>query len=113
MRVLLFAWRARRATHKGYDIVHSHMNGWCGDVEVVHVTPVRYNWRVRALPGITRLLYYHILRVQAYLRLETRRVSAMPGHRTVAVSGVNVDTLKQTYGQPHYFTTLPTGLSPS
>lgn len=111
MRVLLFAWRARRATRKGYDIVHSHMNGWCGDVEVVHVTPVRYNWRVRALPGIKRLLSYTSLRVQAYLRLEARRVAARPGHRTVAVSGLIAEQLKQAYGQHLSFPIIPPGVS--
>src|SRR3546814_18744346 len=43
VRVLLFACRVRRLSRKGYDIVHSHTNGWCGDIEVVHVTPVLYN----------------------------------------------------------------------
>src|SRR3546814_7535451 len=88
IRVLLFAVRARRATRKGYDIVHSHMNGYCGDIEVVHVTPVRYNWRVRKLPELKRLLSYTSLRVQTYLGLEARRVAQRPGHRTVAVSGL-------------------------
>src|SRR5690606_16124600 len=37
MRSLFFAVQARRLTRDGFDIVHSHMNGWCGDVEVVHV----------------------------------------------------------------------------
>lgn len=111
MRVLLFAWRARRATRKGYDIVHSHMNGWCGDVEVVHVTPVRYNWRVRPLPGIKRLLSHVSLRVQAYLRLEARRVAARPGHRTVAVSGLIAEQLKQAYGQHLSFPIIPPGVS--
>src|SRR5690606_8703753 len=41
LRVLAFALRARRATRGRFDIVHSHTNGYCGDIEVVHVTPVR------------------------------------------------------------------------
>lgn len=98
VRVLLFAWRARRATRGAYDIVHSHMNGWCGDIEVVHVTPVRYNWRVRPLPALKRLLSYISLRVQTYLRLEARRVAPRAGHRTVAVSGLIAEQLQQAYG---------------
>ncbi|NYT63139.1 glycosyltransferase family 4 protein [Alcaligenaceae bacterium] len=98
IRVLLFAWRARRATRGAYDIVHSHMNGWCGDIEVVHVTPVRYNWRVRPLPVVKRMLSYISLRVQTYLNLEARRVASRPGHRTVAVSGLIAEQLRQAYG---------------
>lgn len=52
IRGILFARKAAKATAQGFDIVHSHMNGWCGDVEVVHVTPVRFNWRVRPLPWL-------------------------------------------------------------
>jgi glycosyltransferase involved in cell wall biosynthesis len=111
IRVLLFAWRARRATRNGYDIVHSHMNGWCGDIEVVHVTPVRYNWRVRTLPEIKRLLSYTSLRVQTYLGLEARRVAPRPGHRTVAVSGLIAEQLKQAYGQNLSFPIIPPGVS--
>jgi glycosyltransferase involved in cell wall biosynthesis len=111
IRVLLFAWRARRATRNGYDIVHSHMNGWCGDIEVVHVTPVRYNWRVRTLPEIKRLLSYTSLRVQTYLGLEARRIASRPGHRTVAVSGLIAEQLKQAYGQNLSFPIIPPGVS--
>lgn len=111
VRVLLFAVRARRATREGFDIVHSHMNGWCGDIEVVHVTPVRYNWRVRPLPALKRWLSRASLRVQTYLRLEARRVAARPGHRTVAVSGLIADQLQQAYGAELSFPVIPPGVS--
>ncbi|NYT59055.1 glycosyltransferase family 4 protein [Alcaligenaceae bacterium] len=110
LRVLLFAIRVRRLTRKGYDIVHSHTNGWCGDIEVVHVTPVRYNWRVRALPTTKRLLSYVSLRVQTYLALEARRVAPSPGHRTVAVSGLIAEQLTQAYGQKD-FPIIPPGVT--
>ena len=47
MRVLYFAWRAE-AHARPFDIVHSHMNGWAGEIQVMHVTPVRYNRLTRA-----------------------------------------------------------------
>ena len=50
MRVLYFAWRADRLTRGRFDIVHSHMNGWAGEIQVMHVTPVRYNRLTRAKP---------------------------------------------------------------
>lgn len=111
LRVLLFAIRVRRLTRTGYDIVHSHTNGWCGDIEVVHVTPVRYNWRVRALPTMKRLLSYVSLRVQTYLTLEARRVAQRPAHRTVAVSGLIAEQLAQAYGQGLDFPIIPPGVT--
>ncbi len=111
IRVLLFAIRARLATRNGYDIVHSHMNGWCGDIEVVHVTPVRFNWRVRPLPVLKRLLSRVSLRVQTYLGLEARRVAQRPAHRTVAVSGLIAEQLKQAYGESFYCPIIPPGVS--
>lgn len=110
VRVLLFAWRARHATRKGYDIVHSHMNGWCGDIEVVHVSPVRFNWRVRPMAWHKRCLSYISLRVLTYLQLEARRVAPRPGHRTVAVSGLIADQLKQAYGLGLISPVIPPGV---
>ena len=111
LRVLIFACRVRRLTRKGYDIVHSHTNGWCGDIEVVHVTPVRYNWRVRPLPALKKLLSFFSLRVQTYLGLEARRVKARPAHRTVAVSGLIMEQLQQAYGHDRSFPVIPPGVS--
>lgn len=100
IRVWLFARRAARATRQGFDIVHSHMNGWCGDIEVVHVTPVRYRWRVQPMPVIKRLLSFVSPRVQTYLGLEARRVAMRPAHRVVAVSQLIARQLEEAYGKP-------------
>lgn len=113
MRVLLFAWRARRLTREGFDIVHSHMNGWCGDIEVIHVTPVRYNWRVKPMGWLKRALSYVSPRVQTYLQLEARRVASRPGHRVVAVSGLIADQLQQAYGPVQSLPVIPPGVSPA
>ena len=110
LRVLLFAWRARHATRGRFDIVHSHMNGWCGDVEVVHVTPVRYNWRVKPLPWLKRLTSYISPRVQTYLSLEKRRVAPRTGHRTVAVSALIATQLQQAYGPQRQFPVIAPGV---
>ncbi|HLT99397.1 MAG TPA: glycosyltransferase family 4 protein [Burkholderiaceae bacterium] len=110
LRVLLFAIRARRATRGRFDIVHSHMNGFCGDVEVVHVTPVRYNWRVRSLPFLKRLTSYISPRVQTYLGLEGLRLRERPGHRAVAVSELIATQLRQAYGAQRNFAVVPPGV---
>ena len=98
VRVTLFARRAAGATRARYDIVHSHMNGWCGDVEVIHVTPVRFRWRVRPMAAARRLLSYLSPRVGAYLWLEARRVRPRPAHRVVAVSQLIAQQLSRAYG---------------
>lgn len=110
LRVLVFAIRARRATRSGFDIVHSHMNGFCGDIEVVHVTPVRYNWRVRPLPNMKRWLSYVSVRVQTYLRLEQARLRVGPGRRAVAVSELIAEQLRQAYGASRQFPVVPPGV---
>ena len=110
LRVALFARRARKQTQGRFDIVHSHVNGCCGDVEVIHVTPVRYNWRVRPLPWLKRLSSYLSPRVQTYLWLEARRVQLRSGHRVVAVSMLTHEQLRQAYGDAQDYPVIPPGV---
>ncbi|MFA7436859.1 glycosyltransferase family 4 protein [Castellaniella sp.] len=98
VRVWLFARRAARLVRARHDIVHSHMNGWCGDIEVVHVTPVRTRWCQGSLPRHKRWLARFSLRVQTYLHLEARRMAQRAGHRVVAVSRLIASQLEQAYG---------------
>ena len=111
IRVLMFARRASALTHEGFDIVHSHMNGWCGDIEVVHVTPVRFNWRVKPMGWFKRVMSHISPRVQTYLRLEALRVAERPGHRVVAVSSLIADQLQQAYGKNRVFPVIPPGVT--
>lgn len=41
---LWFATASWWATRRGFDVVHSHENTWHGDVQTVHVLPVKYNF---------------------------------------------------------------------
>lgn len=111
VRVLWFAIRVRRLTRDQFDIVHSHVNGYCGDVEVVHVIPVRYNWRVRQLSPIKYFLSFFSPRVQAYLRLERARLRGRPGHRVVAVSELIAERLRMAYGKQRQFPVVPPGVA--
>lgn len=97
MRVLYFAWKADRLTRGRYDIVHSHMNGWAGEIQVMHVTPVRYNRLTRAKP-LKRVLAWLSPRLATYLLLEKFRVRRAPARRVVAVSGLIMDQLHRSYG---------------
>ncbi|HEY9269808.1 glycosyltransferase family 4 protein [Achromobacter sp.] len=97
MRVLYFACRADRLTRGRYDIVHSHMNGWAGEIQVMHVTPVRYNRLTRVKP-LQRLTAWLSPRLATYLLLEKLRVRRAPARRVVAVSGLIMDQLHRSYG---------------
>lgn len=98
MRVLYFAWRADRLTRGRYDIVHSHMNGWAGEIQVMHVTPVRYNCVTRVRP-LRRLSAWLSPRLATYLMLEKLRIRKAPKRRVVAVSGLIMDQLHRSYGE--------------
>ena len=110
LRVLVFAVRTYRTTCRRFDIVHSHMNGYCGDVEVVHVTPVRYKWRVRPLSAVKRCLSWISPRVPTYLWLESARLRQRPGHSVVGVSKLIAEQLEQAYGNERSFPVIPPGV---
>ncbi|MDP3701077.1 MAG: glycosyltransferase family 4 protein [Hylemonella sp.] len=77
------------ATRRGFDVVHSHENTWHGQVQTVHVLPVKYNlfhgrtgWRLA-------LRWFKVLtspRLLVYLWLEHMRYAAAPGRQIVATS---------------------------
>src|SRR5690606_14464751 len=110
IRGILFARQGAKATAQGFGIVHSHMNGWCGDVEVVHVTPVRFNWRGRPLPLLKKLGSYFSPRVWGYLGLEKRGLRPGP-HAVVAVSGLIAEQLQQAYGSVHDYPVIAPGVA--
>lgn len=78
------------ATRRGFDVVHSHENVWHGQVQTVHVLPVKYNifhdrtgWR-RLLRGLKVLTSPRLL---AYLWLEHLRFRVRDGRCIVIASG--------------------------
>ncbi|TRM49531.1 glycosyltransferase family 4 protein [Achromobacter sp. LC458] len=97
MRVLYFALRADRLTRGRFDIVHSHMNGWAGEIQVMHVTPVRYN-RVARVNPVQGFRAWLSPRLATYLLLEKLRVRQSPTRHVVAVSGLIMDQLHRSYG---------------
>jgi UDP-glucose:(heptosyl)LPS alpha-1,3-glucosyltransferase len=97
LRVLYFAWRAHRLTRGRFDIVHSHMNGWAGHVQVLHVVPERYKYWIRArLPK--RIANLLAPRTLAYMLLERARLRPAAGRRAVAVSGMIAAQSREAYG---------------
>lgn len=114
IRSYFFARAAARLSADNFDIVHSHMNGWCGHVEVVHVMPVRFAWRVMPISWVKKLSSRTSLRIGMYLWLERARVRQRKAHRVVAVSNLIADQLHQSYDQlfpgAHY-TVIPPGVN--
>ncbi len=86
---LTFAFSSWWQTRKGFDVVHSHENTWHGQVQTIHVRPLRYNllygkrgWK-RALVW---LKVWTSPRLATYVWLEGARFARRPGRRIVATS---------------------------
>jgi len=104
MNQWLFAREAARLTRTGFDIVHSHENGWAGQVQTVHVRPMRQN----LLPpgsGLVRRVAQWLkivtsLRLMTYLRLEAARFRC-PGRAIGVVSATLRDEMAASYPASH------------
>jgi glycosyltransferase involved in cell wall biosynthesis len=86
---LWFATMTWWATRRGFDVVHSHENTWHGEVQTVHVLPVKYNL-FHARGGLRLVLrWIKVLtspRLLAYLALERARYAPRPGRQVVVTS---------------------------
>lgn len=86
---LWFATATWWATRRGFDVVHSHENTWHGDVQTVHVMPVKYNL-FQGRHGVRRVLRWIKVvtspRLLAYLGLERARYAPRPGRQVVVTS---------------------------
>ena len=93
-------WMTRRHDGKGFDVVHSHENTWHGQVQTVHVLPIKHNlfngktgWRKAAT-------WFKVLtspRLLAYLALERGRFAAQPNRHVVVTSPSLLAIFKATY----------------
>ncbi len=86
---LLFAMATWWQTRKGFDVVHSHENTWHGQVQTVHVRPLRHNL-LHGRRGLDRALRWLkvclSLRLISYIFLEGARFKRRPGRAIVATS---------------------------
>jgi UDP-glucose:(heptosyl)LPS alpha-1,3-glucosyltransferase len=112
LRLWYFAWRARRLTRGRFDIVHSHVSAGVGNVQVVHVTPVRYKRCHGARPA-KRFLAWLSPRVVTYLWLERKRVQAVSGPGLVAVSALIAQQMRESYGGGLAIDIIPPGVYPA
>jgi glycosyltransferase involved in cell wall biosynthesis len=95
-----FAVTSWWATRAGFDVVHSHENTWHGQVQTVHVLPIKYNlfqgrsgWRLA-------LRWFKVLtspRLLVYLGFEHLRYALREGRRIVVTSNSLRSIMVQTY----------------
>ncbi len=86
---LWYAFATWRATRRGFDVVHSHENTWHGQVQTIHVKPVRHNLLV-GRSGLRRVLAWLKIalspRLITYVALEAARFRVRPGQQVVVTS---------------------------
>ena len=86
---LWFATRTWWLTRKGFDVVHSHENTWHGDVQTVHVLPVKPNLFYGRTGWVRALRWIKVMtspRLLTYLFLERFRYAKRPGRQVVVTS---------------------------
>jgi glycosyltransferase involved in cell wall biosynthesis len=97
---LYFAWKTWRVTRQGFDIVHSHENTWHGNVQTVHVLPVKHTLFAGKQGVALALRWLKVLtspRLLAYLWLEKRRYAWALKKRVVCASSSLKAVLQATY----------------
>jgi glycosyltransferase involved in cell wall biosynthesis len=104
-------WATGRSLGRGFDIIHSHENTWHGDVQTVHVLPVRYTLFSGRTGVKLALRWFKVLtspRLLAYLWLEKMRYSVRRGRAVVAISPSLQKVFTQTYPEAAEMTALIT-----
>ena len=88
------------ATRRGFDVVHSHENTWHGDVQTVHVLPVKYNLFKGRIGWRLMLRWIKVVsspRLLVYLGLERLRYAARPGRQVIVTSDSLAVIMASTY----------------
>lgn len=97
---LWFAWATARATRHGFDLIHSHENTWHGQIQTIHVLPIKHNL-FRDMTGVRKLLRtVKVLtspRLLAYLWLEHARYRSSLGKTLMVTSASLRDVMIKTH----------------
>jgi UDP-glucose:(heptosyl)LPS alpha-1,3-glucosyltransferase len=100
INLLWYALTTWWATRRGFDIVHSHESTWHGQVQTVHVLPLKYNL-FQARTGWRRSLRWLKVatspRLLAYLLMEYFRFAPGPRKAIVVTSPTLKVLVNQTY----------------
>jgi UDP-glucose:(heptosyl)LPS alpha-1,3-glucosyltransferase len=98
LRLWLFSSRCNQLTRTGFDIIHSHTNAGLANIQLMHVSPVRYR-RFFNRTFVQKLLVWLRPVQLAYLWMESQAVKAAPGHVLIAVAPLVSQQLKLAYGE--------------
>ena len=93
---LWFATATWWVTRTGFDVVHSHENTWHGNVQTVHVLPIKYNLfngRTGWTLALRCLKVMTSPRLLVYLLLERMRYAVRKGRAVVLIS----ETLRKSF----------------
>ena len=97
---LWFAFATWRQTRTGFDVVHSHENTWHGQVQTVHVLPVRHTLFAGKVGVARAMRWLKVItspRLLAYLWLEAARFKPRARQRIVATSEALRAVIANTY----------------
>ena len=97
---LWFAACTWRLTRTGFDVVHSHENTWHGNVQTVHVLPVKYNLFKRVKGWRLFVNWIKVAtspRLLVYLGLERFRFSFCSNKKVVVTSDSLRSIVETTY----------------
>jgi len=98
LRLWLVSARCRALTQTGFDITHSHTNAGSANIQLMHVSPVRYRRFFNRTLFQKFLVWLTPVQV-AYLWLEAQAVRPAPGHVLVTVAPLVKQQLQLAYGQ--------------
>jgi UDP-glucose:(heptosyl)LPS alpha-1,3-glucosyltransferase len=93
----LFSARCHELAQTGFDITHSHTNAGSANIQLMHVSPVRYR-RFFNRTFFQKLLVCLTPSQVAYLWLESQAVKSNPGHVLVTVAPLVKQQLQVAYG---------------
>jgi UDP-glucose:(heptosyl)LPS alpha-1,3-glucosyltransferase len=97
---LLFAMATWWRTRRGFDVVHSHENTWHGQIQTIHVRPLRLNLldgHVGTRRALRWLKVFLSPRLMTYVYLEGARFKPAPGRHVVVTSETLKIECEQTY----------------
>lgn len=97
---LYFAWKTWRATRTGFDVVHSHENTWHGNVQTVHVLPIKHTLFEGKQGTALALRWLKVIsspRLLAYLWLEKQRYAWALRKKVVCASSSLKAVLQKAY----------------
>jgi len=88
------------ATRQGFDVVHSHENTWHGQVQTVHVLPIKYNLFIGRSGWRLALRWLKVVtspRLLSYLFMERLRYDVSDGRTIVLTSASLMAIMAETY----------------